>query len=301
MRQIQEIPINRIQIINPRERDPAQFSENVASIKRLGLKRPVVVNNRYLSETGKYELVCGQGRLEAVTQLGWESIPSLMVNVDRPTALLMSIAENAARQTPSPIWFAKMVKTMHDSCMTVAEIGEVLGKSEDAIYGYLKLINEGEDILLSAVEQGRVSVSVAIEISRVQDQEQQRLLLEGYEKGEFNIREMNAVRKLLDMRNRFGKTVSTTRNNSKPTKPIRTLEELREEIKRTLAKQEEFVQKSQRAENRLVILSDGFRRLRDDPDWTALIEGAGLTDFPRLRGESFAGLFEDSSNNREYK
>jgi len=239
-----------------------------------------------------YELVCGQGRIEAYQQLGKTSIPALMVDVDLPTALIMSIAENAARQTPAPIWFAKMVKGLYESGMSATEIGEVIGKSDEAVYGYLTLIKWGEDILLNAVEQGRVSATVAIEMARSSTPENQRLLLEGYKQGEFNPRELRTVRKLLDLRNRFGKARIPFTKEVRIVKQIKTLEDLREEIKRTLAKQEEFVLKSQRAENRLVMLADGFRRLRDDPVWDTLIKNEELTDFPKLRGNSLASLFE---------
>ena len=39
-RQIQEIPIDQIDILNPRERNQKTFREIVASIKALGLKKP---------------------------------------------------------------------------------------------------------------------------------------------------------------------------------------------------------------------------------------------------------------------
>ena len=292
MRKIQDIPISKIKIINPRERDPSKFEENVNSIRDVGLKRPVVLNTRYLDKTGMYELVCGQGRIEAVRQLGELTIPALMVDVDRPTALIMSIAENAARQTPAPIWFAKMVKGLYENGMSATDIGEVIGKSDEAVYGYLALIKWGEEILLNAVEQGRVSATVAIEMARSSTPENQRLLLKGYEQGEFNPRELKTVRKLLDLRNRFGKVRMPFTKEVRIVNQIKTLDDLREEIKRTLTKQEEFVQKSQRAENRLVMLADGFRRLRDDPVWDTLIKNEELTDFPKLNGNLLASLFE---------
>jgi len=293
MRRIQELPIEQIEVINPRERDASLFEENIASIKRVGLKRPIVVNNRFLGETGRYELVCGQGRLEALKKLGAATIPALTVNVDRPTALIMSITENTARQTPSPLWFAKMVKGLHEGGMTVAEISEVLGKSTESVYGYLTLINEGEDILLSAVEQGRLSATVAIEIARASTAEDQKILLEGYEQGDFNVRELSLVRKMIEVRNRLGKARSPSGSGKKNGRQIKNLEDLREEIKRTLTNQETFVQKSQRAENRLVMLAEGFKRLREDPLWGEILADEGLTNFPKLKGNLLVGLFEN--------
>jgi hypothetical protein len=43
---IRLIPIDRIEILNPRERNQKTFREIVASIKALGLKKPITVTRR---------------------------------------------------------------------------------------------------------------------------------------------------------------------------------------------------------------------------------------------------------------
>jgi ParB family chromosome partitioning protein len=291
MREIIEIHLDSINILNPRERDPARFKENVDSIARVGLKRPVVVNTRFLAETSKYELVCGQGRIEAVKKLGWMTIPALTVDVDRETALIMSIAENAARHSPPPLWFAKVVKGLNDNGMTLNEIAAVIGKSIVSVRSYLTLLNQGEETLLHAVESGRIPVSLAVEIAAAPDLDQQTLLLKAYESGTINGKDLSAARRLIDNRRRYGKGFPNQRGGQSPTKPM-TLEDLRRKIKQTLVKQEEFVKKSQRAENRLALLAEEFSRLNRDSDWRELLAGESLLDFPKLKGESLKYLFD---------
>ena len=63
--EIQLIPIERIDILNPRERNQKAFREIVASIKALGLKKPITVTRRGQGAEERYLLVCGQGRVEA--------------------------------------------------------------------------------------------------------------------------------------------------------------------------------------------------------------------------------------------
>ena len=41
-----------------------------SNIAELGLKRPITVTRRDVAEGIRYELVCGQGRLEAYQALG---------------------------------------------------------------------------------------------------------------------------------------------------------------------------------------------------------------------------------------
>jgi ParB family chromosome partitioning protein len=64
------IPIHEIRVVNPRSRNRIKFHNIVSSISTVGLKRPITVHQRALEEDGtRYDLVCGQGRLEAVRDL----------------------------------------------------------------------------------------------------------------------------------------------------------------------------------------------------------------------------------------
>jgi ParB family chromosome partitioning protein len=285
-----EVPISQIKIINPRERDPAKFRENVDSIRRVGLKRPIVLNTRFLKETGFYELVCGQGRIEACKQLDYEKIPSLLIDVDRPTGLLMSIAENNVRRTPSPLWFANVIKGLHESGMNNHEIGNILGCDTSTVSEYLNLINQGKEALIRAVENNKISISVALEIARTPEVELQELLVNGAEQKMFTLADMPMVRKII---NQHIHHVNKPRSNTEkaPRNETYTIDILRNEIRRTLDKQKEFIRKSQRVENRLMLLSEEFRRLNQDPNWIELLMNEGLTDYPKLKGDIVEGLF----------
>jgi ParB family chromosome partitioning protein len=285
-----EVPISQIKIINPRERDPAKFRENVDSIRRVGLKRPIVLNTRFLKETGFYELVCGQGRIEACKQLDYEKIPSLLIDVDRPTGLLMSIAENNVRRTPSPLWFANVIKGLHESGMNNHEIGNILGCDPSTVSEYLNLINQGKEALIRAVENNKISISVALEIARTPEVELQELLVNGAEQKMFTLADMPMVRKII---NQHIHHVNKPRSNTEkaPRNETYTIDILRNEIRRTLDKQKEFIRKSQRVENRLMLLSEEFRRLNQDPNWIELLMNEGLTDYPKLKGDIVEGLF----------
>jgi ParB family chromosome partitioning protein len=76
--EVKMIPIERIRILNPRHRDQKKFDVIVQSIKNLGLKKPIQVSLRSTDEAeGEgYDLVCGQGRLEAFMALGFKEIPA---------------------------------------------------------------------------------------------------------------------------------------------------------------------------------------------------------------------------------
>ena len=67
--EIKMIPIDRIRVLNPRCRDRKKFEAIIQSIKNLGLKKPIQVSLRSAQEAEEpgYDLVCGQGRIEAVS------------------------------------------------------------------------------------------------------------------------------------------------------------------------------------------------------------------------------------------
>ena len=68
---VQMIPVNQINVLNPRSRNKIVFQGIVTNISNLGLKRPITVARRAQPSDGKdYDLVCGQGRLEAFMALG---------------------------------------------------------------------------------------------------------------------------------------------------------------------------------------------------------------------------------------
>src|SRR5438552_16504305 len=98
-RRLQVIPIEQIRILNPRARNQRNFTEIVKSIAQVGLKRPITVSPR-CSETDpfKYDLVCGQGRIEAFVQLGQTEIPAMLVEAEESDCLVMSLVENCARK-----------------------------------------------------------------------------------------------------------------------------------------------------------------------------------------------------------
>ena len=69
-RRYEAIPVDKIKVINPRNRDAEQFEMNVESIDHVGLMKPIRVNDKFLERTGMYELICGEGRLLAHQRLG---------------------------------------------------------------------------------------------------------------------------------------------------------------------------------------------------------------------------------------
>ena len=96
--QIELIPISRITVLNPRARNKRQHREIVNNIETIGLKRPITVSRHDGPSGPRYDLVCGEGRLEAFQMLGQSEIPAVVIEASENECLVMRLVENIARR-----------------------------------------------------------------------------------------------------------------------------------------------------------------------------------------------------------
>ena len=96
--EIKMIPIDKIHILNPRVRNQKLFQAIAKNIADVGLKRPITVRLGSQVSGKDYDLVCGQGRMEAFQQAGKKQIPAIVINASEEEALVMSLVENLARR-----------------------------------------------------------------------------------------------------------------------------------------------------------------------------------------------------------
>src|SRR5579872_1538918 len=105
------VPVEHIRVLNPRARDQKKFATIMENIRVLGLKKPITVRKRQNSEDG-YDLVCGQGRLEAFKKLGLTEIPAFIRGLSKSDAMLCSLVENIARRNVRAIDQIKTIDWM---------------------------------------------------------------------------------------------------------------------------------------------------------------------------------------------
>jgi ParB family chromosome partitioning protein len=113
---IERIPIDQIHIANPRSRSMGKWQIIVANIREVGLKKPItVVRRKEPNGDGKqFDLVCGQGRIEAFVALGEKTIPAVITEISREDQYLMSLVENIARRPPSNRDIIREVRTLRE-------------------------------------------------------------------------------------------------------------------------------------------------------------------------------------------
>ncbi len=278
-REYRLIPVDSIVVLNSRNRNQQKFAENVRSIDEVGLRKPIVVNSRGFGHTGKYELVCGEGRYLAHKKLERAEIPAEVIDCDRKTALLYSLVENIARVPPGTMWFAQEMKRMHDAGLNYAEIARYVGKSATYVSSYIQLVENGETRLIEGVEQGLFSMSFATQVAQSDDSTIQNVLMDAFDDGVVNCNTVRRVRKLLELRMNRGKSSDQRLQQSEGY----TLKELKHEIVKSTKEKEEFVHQTQQKENRLMTLMLGISTLMEDPKGMELLSAFDLAEPPKLQ------------------
>jgi ParB family chromosome partitioning protein len=193
-REIVKIPVSSIRVVNPRLRNKRIFRELVTSIAHLGLKKPITVSRR----NGRgFDLVCGQGRLEAFLALGQTEIPAIVIDASEEDCFVMSLVENLARRHHSSLEMVREIDGLKQRGYSVNQIAEKIDFSPEYVYAICYLLEHGEERLLTAVEKGLIPHTIAMEIARAKDGDVQKALAEAYEASAIPGNQVLTIRKLL--------------------------------------------------------------------------------------------------------
>jgi len=272
------IPVDRITVVNPRVRNKRIFREIVTNIEQLGLKKPITVTRRDHPDGPRYDLVCGQGRLEAYQALGQEEIPALVVDADAEDCLVMSLVENCARRQHRAIDLLHDIEGLKKRGYKEAEIARKTGLSLEYVRGVIRLLGKGEHRLLRAVESGQIPVSVAVEITETDDAGTQRALQQAYEKNILRGRKLLIAKRIVEQRRRRGKELRTA-----PQKRTSTMstEALLRAYREDTDKKRLLIRKADATRDRLVFVTEALRKLLADENFVTLLRAEGLDTLPR--------------------
>ena len=202
---VEMIPVDRITVINPRARSKRIFKEITDNIAEVGLKRPITVTRRNDDDGPRYDLVCGQGRLEAYQTLGQAEIPAVVIEANSEDCLIRSLVENCARRHHKALDLLRGIEALKQRGYDAPAIARKTGLSGEYIRGIIRLMDKKEHRLLRAVELGQMPISVAIAIAGAEDQEIQSVLQQAYDTKALRGRRLIAAKRLVEQRRRRGK------------------------------------------------------------------------------------------------
>jgi len=277
-KEIERIPIGEIRVANPRSRNKLKFQLVVASIRAVGLKKPILVSRRDLDADGtRYDLVCGQGRTEACLALGETTIPAVVIDASREEQFLMSLVENIARRPPSTRALLAELRSLRQRNYKTDEIAKKLGLDRTYIHGIVRLVEHGEELLIRAVEAGRMPISVAVEIASGNDHEVQRALSEAYEKGDLRGSKLTAAKRIIAQRIEKQKQVGKDHQSRRKL----TSDRLVREYQQRTREQRNLVRKANATKDRLLLLTSALRSLFADEHFITLLRAENLSDIPQ--------------------
>ena len=272
------IPVASVSVVNPRVRNQKVFREIVSNIAAIGLKRPITVARRIERDGPRYELVCGQGRLEAFQALGQSTIPAIVIDADDQDCMIMSLVENLARRQHQSKELLSDIGGLKQRGYSPAEIAKKTDLTIEYVRGVIRLIETGEDRLLKAVETKQIPLSVAVEIASVEDTEIQRVLQQAYDQKLLRGNRLTKAKRLIEQRRRRGKKIRTEDGTRR--KPM-SVEAVMKKYREDTQKKRVLVRKADMTRGRLIFIVEALRKMLADDHFKTLLKAEGLDSLPR--------------------
>jgi ParB family chromosome partitioning protein len=279
--EIQMVPVDAITVLNPRARNRRVFHELITSIARLGLKKPITVSRR--GTEPEYDLVCGQGRLEAFIALGQREIPAIVIEASQEDCYVMSLVENLARRHPGSLELMREIGALKDRGYTNAEIAAKIDFTPDYIAAICYLLEHGEERLVAAIERGVMPANIAIEIARAPDHDVQQAFAEAYENKLLPGNQILAIRRIILQRNQRRKKPHRGRGAPHTGKVTAAL--LIKSYETEAQRQRLLVKKADLAQTRLTFIVNAIRRLYADEEFLTLLRAEAMHTLPRPLAE----------------
>ena len=170
-------------------RDDESMEQTVESIREYGVLIPAIARPR---EDGGYEIIAGHRRKHACELAGLTTMPVIVRDIDQNTATIMMVDSNLQRENILPSERAKAYKMKLDAIkrqgkrhdltstqpvqkLSVEQVAEEAGTSREQIRRYIRL-NELEPELMQLVDEGKIGMTPAVEISYLKPDEQKLLI-----------------------------------------------------------------------------------------------------------------------------
>lgn len=283
------VPVDAITVMNPRVRNQKVFDEITANIAELGLKRPITVAARESEGGGdpSYELVCGQGRLEAFKALGQSEIPAIVINANSEDCLVMSLVENLARRQHHSLDLLRDIRRLKESGYSEREIAAKTQLSVKYVHGVIKLLKGQEHRLLRAVESGKIPVSVAVDIADADDVGVQTVLRQAYEKKLLRGGRLLRAKRLVEARQKHGKGRASSDRGSRRSLSV---ESLLKTYETDVEKKKMLLRKAHATRSEMLFLTQSLKTLMADENFVTLLRAEGLASLPKTIADRLARL-----------
>lgn len=272
------VPIERIEVLNSRDRNMKVFEEIVENIRSIGLKKPITVTEREAADGAPaFLLVCGEGRLNAFRLLGETHIPALVVDVSDEDAFIMSLAENIARRGHRPLEILADIELLLARDYTIEDIIQRTGLSQKYVRDIVFLLEKGEERLIEAVQNNTIPLTAALEIARAKndDGDLGDMLEEAYKTGQLKGHQLTDAKRLMEKRREKG-----PKSGARQKLP-NSAHSLVKIYQKEVARQHKMVLKAEHAHQQLLLVVQGLKTLFADENFVTLLRAEGLDTLPK--------------------
>lgn len=189
---IVSIPIDKLKNFTDHPfsiRDDDAMQQTVESVREYGVLVPAIARPL---EDGTFELISGHRRKHACELAGIKTMPVIVRDIDRNAAVIMMVDSNLQRENILPSERAKAYKMKLDALkqqgkrhdltstqpvqkLSVEQVAEEAGTSREQIRRYIRL-NELKPELMQMVDEGKIGMTPAVEISYLKPDEQEMLI-----------------------------------------------------------------------------------------------------------------------------
>ncbi len=183
------------------------------SILENGLIQPITVRR---GNNGKYELISGERRLRAFSEIGYKEIPAYIIKVDTPENMIaLALIENIQREDLNPIEVAESYNRLISECkLTQEEIAKRVGKNRTTITNSLRLLKLPSKIKESLAE-GKLSIGHARALINLESDNLKLQLLDEIVSKQLSVRKVEKIVKELNKPKNKSGSVSDDKDNKK--------------------------------------------------------------------------------------
>lgn len=175
--------------------DPNALNDLKKSIIANGLIQPITVRR---IAGNQYQLVSGERRLRAYTDIGYKEIPAYIIKVDSDEVMLaLALIENIQRETLNPIEVSRAYKRLMDEChLTQEQIADKVGKDRTTIANSIRLLKLPAKIQNCLIDES-ISAGHARALINLPGEELQLFALEKILEENLSVRKVEALVKKL--------------------------------------------------------------------------------------------------------
>ncbi|MDI6765810.1 MAG: ParB/RepB/Spo0J family partition protein, partial [Bacteroidota bacterium] len=174
------------------------------SIKQKGIIQPVTVRQ---AKDGMYDLISGERRMRAASEIGMKSIPAYIIEVKHEEEMLeLALIENLQREHLNPIEIAiSYQRLINDVGLNAEQIATKVSKDRTTVVNFLRLLKLPK-LIQDALRKNQLTIGHARALISLPEEATQMRIFERIIKRDLNVRQVEKL--VRDIGKKFSKKIN---------------------------------------------------------------------------------------------